>query len=827
MKGVIMKLLLYLGVVIGLTVGGVEKVEAVSPTDAEFGERDAWVAAKFQGMQKESPQDAGLVILVNFNPVLRNEHLGKPLKIKEQVYERGLFCHAPSKILVRLPSAGKTFSAQAGIDTNVTGGGSVVFSVSVKGENAFRSQVVHRNEEPLPVKVDLQNATEFVVEITDAGDGNPSDQSCWAQAKVTLANGEELWLDKMKFIDAGKKPYDTAPFISFVYDGRPSTSFLPDWKLERSSRKRDEERTEHTLTYTDPKTNLAVRCVGVVWKNYPTVEWTVYFKNEGKADTPILESLQAIDTMFDRSSNGEFLLHSNKGDMCTVDSFEPMTAVLGPNESKKFVPAGGRPTNFQWPYYNIECPQQGEGMIFVMGWPGQWASQFKRDGGFSLQVTGGQELTHFILHPGEEVRTPLVVLQFYKGDWFRAQNIWRQWMLAHNFPKDYGKPLSPKHGAAAVQFYGFQCTQAGDIEFIDLYAKKGLPLDYWWMDAGWYPGGSWPVTGTWEPDPVRFPGGIKPITDTARKYGGQTIVWFEMERVHPGTWLTENHPEWIFGGAGGGLIKLNEPEVARWVVDRVDKILTEEKIELYRTDFNIDPLSFWRNNDAPDRQGITEIQYVTNFLWYLDELQRRHPGMMIDSCASGGRRDDLETMRRAIPILPTDLENHPEGYQCCTFGFGMWLPFFDHTNYEKFDPYYFRSSMAPFVQCNWDVRKDSFDEAAARNAMKEWRSVADFFFADFWPLSPYTTGNDLWMAWQYDAPQKSAGLVQAFRRPGCSYIAAQYRLKELDSEARYLITNLDEKKPVEITGHELMEKGLLITISDRPGAALITYKKVK
>ena len=44
-----------------------------------------------------------------------------------------------------------------------------------------------------------------------------------------------------------------------------------------------------------------------------------------------------------------------------------------------------------------------------------------------------------------------------------------------------------------------------------------------------------------------------------------------------------------------------------------------------------------------------------------DELRRRHPGMLIDSCASGGRRDDLETMRRAVPILPTDVENDAEG----------------------------------------------------------------------------------------------------------------------------------------------------------------------
>jgi hypothetical protein len=30
-----------------------------------------------------------------------------------------------------------------------------------------------------------------------------------------------------------------------------------------------------------------------------------------------------------------------------------------------------------------------------------------------------------------------------------------------------------------------------------------------------------------------------------------------------------------------------------------------------------------------------------------------------------------------------------------------------------------------------------------------------------------------------------------------------------------------------VSGRELAEKGLLVTISDRPGAVLITYRKVK
>jgi alpha-galactosidase len=647
------------------------------------------------------------------------------------------------------------------------------------------------------------------------------------------------------------------PPFSFIYGGQSSGELLKTWDLERTEKEIDEYRTQQTLTYTDSKTDLEVRCVGVVWKDYPTVEWTVYFKNspreignksyfsynrsflisrgKGATDTPIIESIQAIDTIFERGSEGEFVLHHHIGDKCTIDSFAPVQTILSPNVSKKFAPDGGRPTNGQWPYYNLERPDEREGVIIVIGWPGQWASQFIRDSGVGLRVIGGQELTHLKLHPGEEIRTPLIVLQFYKGDWIRAQNIWRRWMFAHNFPKDHGKPLSPKHGAASVWYYGFQCTQAGDIEFINLFAEKGIPLDYWWMDAGWYPcNGSWPVTGTWEADKTRFPNGLKAVTDASRKHGGETIIWFEVERVHSGTWVTQNHPEWVHGGAGGGLLKMDEPEVVQWVTDHIDKMISEEGIDLYRSDFNIDPLAYWRGNDTEDRQGITEIRYIEGYLSYWDELRRRHPGMLIDSCASGGRRDDLETMRRAVPLLRSDLENNPEVYQCHTYGFGLWLPYFDATNYEKFDNYYFRSTIAPFLQCNWDIRKPDFDAEQAKKCLKQWRSVADYYFGDFWPLSDYSTASNVWMAWQFDRPDLGEGLIQAFRRPDCPYVSAQYKLQALESDALYIVSacpdeigDLDTDRPRQMTGRELMQDGLIITISQQPGAALITYKALR
>ena len=57
----------------------------------------------------------------------------------------------------------------------------------------------------------------------------------------------------------------------------------------------DAHRTQHTLTYTDPESKMVVRCEAVAYDDFPVVEWTVYLRNDGTGDSPLIENLQAVD----------------------------------------------------------------------------------------------------------------------------------------------------------------------------------------------------------------------------------------------------------------------------------------------------------------------------------------------------------------------------------------------------------------------------------------------------------------------------------------------------------------------------------------------------
>jgi hypothetical protein len=82
------------------------------------------------------------------------------------------------------------------------------------------------------------------------------------------------------------------------------------------------------------------------------------------------------------------------------------------------------------------------------------------------------------------------------------------------------------------------------------------------------------------------------------------------------------------------------------------------------------------------------------------------------------------------------------------------------------------------------------------------------------------------MAWQYDSPERGKGAVQAFRRGNSDETMKSLRLRGLDNDATYEITNLDTRVVTKQTGRELMETGLAISIDSRPGSAIVVYRKL-
>jgi alpha-galactosidase len=813
----------------------------VTVQKSELQRADRWAAAKFTGEVKPGTPENFLIVEAYYAGSLdmgfaqdfeKNGHRGRPLRINANDYASGLFMGNAEAVAVHLTTPAKTLDAVIGLDgrSNQCGGSNQQqqFQIEVDHKVVFQSQTLEVGQAPVPVHVDLKEAKTFT--LRNGSGPQWCKEAIWADAKVIFADGSQLSLGDLPVGEAAAGPDQALPF-SFVYGGRPSSELLKSWKKTSSTKTLDGGLMEHQITFSDPETGLIATWIGKTYRDYPVVEWTVYFENSGSVASPILEKIRAVDTSFERRNYGEFNLHHFRGSPSQATDFEPFQTELAKGSTLRLATSGGRPTDKAMCYFNLEEQQQG--VIVALGWPGQWDADFIRDSGRTVRLQAGQELTHFKLQPGEKVRSPLVALLFWNGDWIRGQNLWRKWMLAYNVPHFSDGTIQPH--LAGTSAYWTNVMADGNEEnqklFINRYRAAGIKLDFWWMDAGWYINdGSWVNTGTWKIDLQRFPNGLRPVTDLAHSMGLQTIVWFELERATRDSALWKEHPDWLlkdllYEKRGFRLLNLGLPDVQRWVVDLLDRYITEQGIDVYRIDFNIEPLAFWRNNDTPDRQGMTEMRYVEGFLWYLDELKKRHPKLVIDTCASGGRRDDLETLRRAVPMHRTDYNDEPVGSQNIGFGSSFWVPYSGGPDLAR-DDYVFRSAWSPQTYVAWDVRKSNLDFDWMRKAVAQWRSVAPDMLGDFYPLLPYNSTDTAWMAWQFDNDEKEKGFLQAFRRENSAVAEVRLKLHGLDPGSQYQLTNLDTQSSETHSGAELTSIGLSVEMQKKASSQVIVYHKV-
>jgi alpha-galactosidase len=667
-----------------------------------------------------------------------------------------------------------------------------------------------------------------------------------ATSRAEQVRGVEISPDELAMKSTWVKDHllatDKSPPFSFKFGSSVRSNFFRAWPREASEKRLGGDRTERVSTWRDEKSGLEVRCVSIDYDLFPVVEWTVYIKNTGKKRTPLLQDIEGLDIVLRERAAGDFVLHGIKGDFCTADSFEPFQLQITPDFAKSFSPYAysGKSSDGPdgWPYHNLQTSDGG--MIIAVGWPGQWESSFKRIGKNGLHITAGQQLTRLVLEPGEEIRTPLIALLFYQGDdVVRSQNLWRRWYLAHVIPQVDGKPQPPIN---QVQVGG------NDTSYVQSFLDAGVHIDICWRDAGgtntWYPSdkgpyapkegepnNQWLNTGTWEIDRTKYPNGFKPFSDWCHEHGIDFLLWFEPERIGSRETFLGQRPEWLLPATDmtvGDILNLGNPDALKWLVDHIDGMIKSEGIDWYREDMNGNgPLTAWRAADAEDRQGMTENLYVQGHLSFWDELLQRNPGLSIDSCASGGRRNDLETMRRSVPLLRSDFQFPDsqqgvfEGNQCHTYGLSSWLPF-QGTGVYRYTPYELRS----FYLAGFGMGSLGPENLQAQvKAYEECSKIAPFMLlGDYYPLTPYSLANDVWMGWQFHRSEDGEGAVQAFRREGAEESSVRLKLRGLEPEASYEVTNLDGGSH-SATGQELMDDGLEIALE--PRSAAIYFYKIK
>ncbi|MCX6227267.1 MAG: alpha-galactosidase, partial [Bacteroidia bacterium] len=337
-----------------------------------------------------------------------------------------------------------------------------------------------------------------------------------------------------------------------------------------------------------------------------------------------------------------------------------------------------------------------------------------------------------------------------------------------------------------------------------------------------------------------FPNGLKPVSDAVHKVGAKFILWFEPERIVEGTQFAGLDPDFMIripdtvknpeiGSfiSNMYLFDLGNPVACKWLTDYISGLIRENGVDYYRQDMNFDPLPYWTYHDKPGRVGISEIRYIEGLYAYWDGLLANFPNLIIDNCAGGGRRLDLETISRSSPLWRTDYNpGEPNGYQCHTYGLNFYLPLNGTCNLNP-APYEFRSSMSTAMVTTWDLERSAYPLLYYQKVMADFKRLRPYYYGDFYPLTTgrNITSDSIWLAYQMNRPEPGDGIIMAFRRPDCPVEAIHVKVKGLDPAKTYELFYEDENIRLTKSGKELMGN-LDLVLKEKPKSLLINYKKI-
>ena len=392
--------------------------------------------------------------------------------------------------------------------------------------------------------------------------------------------------------------------------------------------------------------------------------------------------------------------------------------------------------------------------------------------------------------------------------------------------------------------------------------EENIKPDFRWFDAGWYcdPAGNtvetdwWGTVGTWEIDQQKWPGEtFRESVDEFHKHGIKTLVWFEPERVTHVDDLVRNYgykKEWAIAAGGAITNNIGNPECLEWTANRIIEMLDKNNVDLYREDNNANHNETWRKLDSEQtadmnlpRYGIAENNSIVGHyrLWdrIIEYCARAGKCTFVDSCASGGGRNDIESLRRGIPFMRSDADRTTSALRLSMSGsFNRWIPFHGSNTKEtegQLDPstgagsdaYVYRASYLPLFNFGEQfIHNPELDYDNMRRFLGEWKSVRHLLTKDMYVLTPWHSRDDKfgWTVFAYDSPETAESLLLAFRMEDCRDMYYTVKLPFADEDSVYMLENADSGDEMTVPGSTLKE-GIVLTLPNPRSCLMYRIKR--
>lgn len=565
------------------------------------------------------------------------------------------------------------------------------------------------------------------------------------------------------------------------------------------------------------------------------LEWVVDFENAGDENTFQISNVLGLDIELPSDTASEVVWRSLNGDSCDGNSFMYINKRIPVGARHHVEPSLGRSSNTTaFPYFDMAYGNKG--LVCGIGWSGQWQLDICRDTRF-ISLKAGQQDSDFYLKSGETARSTRVIVMTGRNDTDKLCRDFRRmhrtsYSPANYLGNDFEMPLSIQTFDRYFNTTPEFATEPWQLKLISCAARCGT-FNTFWIDAAWFKDGFPSGVGNYK-FAKGFPNGLINISNKAHENRMKFMVWFEPERICKGSDIykkygNDNYHAWLLDSGDNNpdtkLFNLGNSEARQWLLETLSKFIKDNGVDIYRQDFNMDPLTYWRAADEEGRKGLTEMKYMEGLYWLWDSLIERFPSLLIDNCASGGRRIDFETCMRSVPLWRSDTASGPANglfHQNQTMTLSRYLPYHCVSTWFE-DAYEFRSGATMGVACAFDFLNKNYNYSAAIASTQELQRIRKYWNGDFYALTDVTYNDNVWAAYQLNCAD--AGFCMIFRRGSSEDTTKLIKLFGLDSKLKYTVTFSDDqyKTTQEIISGEELTNGISVVLPDKKTSLMIEY----
>ena len=609
--------------------------------------------------------------------------------------------------------------------------------------------------------------------------------------------------------------------ISFKLDGEEFHGIPKEYDTKIETE--ENEKVKKTTFTGINAEGLEIKVIMTKYSDFPVVEYVTYLTNKGDKPTGIIDKLKGYDKEFFGYS--PYFTYGN-GDIRAVDGFEMQTRqVLGPI---KVETKDGMGSLGGAPFMRLMTKEYG--LNIAIGWPGDWFFLVTNESlpdKYALKC--GQRRFRTRILPNETMRTPSITLMTFEGNEDVGRNLWRKFYFAHIIPK----PLKPM---VCLGFRDTECTEWSSTtekhQFYALDKLKEMDIDFnlWWIDAGWYEcNRKWYLTGTWKTNKENWPNGLGKLGERLENEGKEFLLWFEPERITQNSELWNDHPDWLLKKSDNehAIINLGNKDCVEWLSERFTSIIKEAKATIYRQDLNKEPGPHWEWFDDTDREGSTENLHVQGYLKLWDNLIEKNPGLLIDTCAGGGRRNEMEALRRSVPLHYTDIAYgvHPVKQKQFRYMY-EWIPYFrsmandwrnENDEYQYFPPkekgvnsFSLHNAIAPVIWPPIGPSSTKENLKLVKDFLVVWEKASRLLLkGDYYPLTECRgLTNDVY-ALQFDDTETKTGFIQVINNIDNEKSEFTF-MPKLEENRNYIFEKADGNATLELKDNKLnvkIEKG--------------------